>query len=466
MISLELIIPAALIIGGAVLLFGFRLYLVHSYQNQQVDERVDSLQYFATRLTGQLGTHDESANGIPEGTEQELELVADMYDSRILIVGPDYRIVKDTFVIDEGRYVISPEVMNAFAGTSYRRLNRDRHYLEMALPVMDTISREVTGVLFISASTMEIYKSVRELNLRVSAIVALVFLFIVLLAVLAGILIRQTFARTQQSLARIGEGSLDAPLFHSRIYEISAMTEEYEHILKRLQFQSQTREEFVSNVSHELKTPIASMKVLADSLLLQEEVPAELYRDFMTDISGELDRETQIINDLLTLSRLDHVSSDDLSLQKVDIGALIEGILKRLRPLAQQRNIELVYESMREVNAEADPIRLSLALTNLVENAIKYNHENGWVKVVCDADYRYAYIRVADSGIGIPQEALPHVFERFYRVDKARSRERGGTGLGLSIASSIVLMHGGAIRVSSTPGEGSTFTVRIPVRQM
>ena len=174
----------------------------------------------------------------------------------------------------------------------------------------------------------------------------------------------------------------------------------------------------------------------------------------------------QIINDLLTLSRLDHVSSDDLSLQKVDIGALIESILKRLRPLAQQRNIELVYESMREVNAEADPIRLSLALTNLVENAIKYNHENGWVKVVCDADYRYAYIRVADSGIGIPQEALPHVFERFYRVDKARSRERGGTGLGLSIASSIVLMHGGAIRVSSTPGEGSTFTVRIPVRQM
>ena len=142
---------------------------------------------------------------------------------------------------------------------------------------------------------------------------------------------------------------------------------------------------------------------------------------------------------------------------------LVEQILKRLRPIANRRKVELIFESIREVTADVDEMKLSLAITNLVENAIKYNMEEGWVRVTLDADYKFFYLKVQDSGIGIPEDVQDRIFERFYRVDKARSRETGGSGLGLAITRNVVLMHKGAIKLSSKEGEGSTFTLRIPL---
>jgi signal transduction histidine kinase len=143
---------------------------------------------------------------------------------------------------------------------------------------------------------------------------------------------------------------------------------------------------------------------------------------------------------------------------------LVEQILKRLRPIANRKNVELILESIREVSAEIDEVKVSLAISNLVENAIKYNHENGWVRVTVDADHKFFYVTVADAGIGIPEEEQNKIFERFYRVDKARSRETGGSGLGLAITRNVVLMHKGAIRLNSKAGEGSTFIMRIPLK--
>ena len=141
----------------------------------------------------------------------------------------------------------------------------------------------------------------------------------------------------------------------------------------------------------------------------------------------------------------------------------MEQILKRLRPIANRRKVELIFESIREVTADVDEMKLSLAITNLVENAIKYNMEEGWVRVTLDADHKFFYLKVQDSGIGIPEDVQDRIFERFYRVDKARSRETGGSGLGLAITRNVVLMHKGAIKLSSKEGEGSTFTLRIPL---
>jgi signal transduction histidine kinase len=225
----------------------------------------------------------------------------------------------------------------------------------------------------------------------------------------------------------------------------------------------QSRQEFVSNVSHELKTPITSIRVLADSLIGMEEVPVELYREFMSDISDEIDRENQIIEDLLMLVKMDKSAESQMNIEPVKINAELELILKRLRPIAKRGNVELILESMREVTADADRVKLSLAITNLVENAIKYNVDSGWVRVVLDADHKYFYIKVMDSGIGIPEDCVDHIFERFFRVDKARSREVGGTGLGLSITKNVIQMHQGVIDVDSAPGEGTTFSVRIPL---
>jgi signal transduction histidine kinase len=123
----------------------------------------------------------------------------------------------------------------------------------------------------------------------------------------------------------------------------------------------------------------------------------------------------------------------------------------------------MIYESFRPVIAEVDEVKLSLAISNLIENAIKYNTADGWVRVSLNADHKYFFIKVSDSGIGIPLEAQDSIFERFYRVDKARSRETGGTGLGLAITKNVIQMHRGAIKVYSKEGEGTTFNVRIPL---
>ena len=224
----------------------------------------------------------------------------------------------------------------------------------------------------------------------------------------------------------------------------------------------QLRREFSANVSHELKTPLTSIRVLADSLMGMENTPAELYQEFMQDISAEIDREGKIIDDLLTLVKMDK-SSPDLNIAQTSINGLLEQILKRLTPIAKRRNIEITYESKREVSADVDEVKLSLALSNLVENAIKYNREEGKVWVTLDADHKFFYVKVEDNGVGIPKEFQERVFERFYRVDKARSRETGGTGLGLAITKNIILLHQGAIRLKSEEGKGATFTVRIPL---
>ena len=208
-------------------------------------------------------------------------------------------------------------------------------------------------------------------------------------------------------------------------------------MLGRLKQLDDSREEFVSNVSHELKTPMTSMKVLADSLLEQENLPVEMYREFMEDIAKEIDRENQIITDLLSLVKMNR-TGQTMNIQQVNINDLLEQILKRLKPIAEKKNVEMVMESFRPVSAEIDETKFTLAVSNLVENAIKYNHENGWVHVSLNADHKYFYLKVEDSGLGIPQEDQAHIFERFYRVDKSHSREIGGTGLGLAIARNAV----------------------------
>ena len=180
------------------------------------------------------------------------------------------------------------------------------------------------------------------------------------------------------------------------------------------------------------------------------------------DITEEIERENKIINDLLALVKLDK-SAASLNISSVDINALTEIVLKRLRPIARKNDVELTLISKREILAEVDEVKMSLILTNLIENAIKYNCEQGKVHVILDADHQFFTVQVADTGIGIPEDAIDQIYERFFRVDKSHSREIGGTGLGLAITKSAVLLHRGSIKAESVPGEGSVFTVKIPL---
>ncbi|MDY3774047.1 MAG: ATP-binding protein [Eubacterium sp.] len=207
---------------------------------------------------------------------------------------------------------------------------------------------------------------------------------------------------------------------------------------------------------------MTSIKVLVESLMMQEDTPVELYREFMGDINQELDRMKKIVNDLLSLVKMDK-SAVQMCIEEVNINEFIEGILKGITPIASQRNIEIIFESVRPVSAQIDSVKLGMAFTNIIENAVKYNFDNGWVRVTLNADHKFFYLRVADSGVGIPEELQDHIFERFYRVDKARSRETGGNGLGLAITRNAILIHRGSIKVHSVEKQGTTFAVRIPL---
>ena len=183
----------------------------------------------------------------------------------------------------------------------------------------------------------------------------------------------------------------------------------------------------------------------------------------MVDIADEVDREDKIISDLLSMVKMDK-SESAINAEETDMNELIELILKRIRPIADRKGVQMIFESKRQVSAYVDRTKISLAIMNLMENGVKYNKDNGWLRVGLDADHQFFTLTISDSGIGIPEDSLDQIFERFYRVDKSHSREIGGTGLGLAITRSAILMHRGAIKVTSVEGEGSTFTVRIPLK--
>ena len=322
--------------------------------------------------------------------------------------------------------------------------------------------KQLQGVLLVSVSANEIASTIDELEQREILIIGFIVALAILLGYVLSTILVKPFARITKSIEDLTDGYQNDEISVPDYTETKLITDAFNKMLARMKILDESRNEFVSNVSHELKTPLTSMKVLADSLVGQSGVPEELYQEFMGDITAEIDRENKIITDLLSLVKMDKKAAD-VNISHMDINQLLEDILKRLRPIADRRNIDLILDCFRPVEADVDEVKFTLAVTNLVENGIKYNVDDGWVRVTLDADHKYFYVTVADSGMGIPEDSIDRIFERFYRVDKSHSREIGGTGLGLAITRSAIAMHHGTIKVFSKEGEGTTFTVRIPL---
>lgn len=393
----------------------------------------------------------------------EMEITADLYNGRIVIVDKNYKIVADTFDLSVGRINIAEEVIRCFQGELSNIYNREKQYFAQTIPIYsNTPERTIDGVMVVTASTENLISIADAMEEQSGFLDLIVVLILGVAAVALSRLLTQPYRNLAAMIDKVAEGNMETAVEEDTYLETQRISEAVNQTIGKLRAADQSRQEFVSNVSHELKTPITSIRVLADSLMSMEEAPVELYQEFMKDISDEIDRESKIIDDLLSLVKMDK-SAAEMNITQVSINGLLELILKRIRPIAKKRNVELILESIREVSAEVDEVKLSLALNNLVENAVKYNIEDGWVRVTLDADHKYFYIKVADSGIGIPEEFQDRIFERFYRVDKARSRETGGTGLGLAITKSVILMHQGTIKLESKEGEGTTFTVKIPL---
>lgn len=460
--SLRFRIALLIIVAGIIPCAVLFLVVFNRYEAQSVDMRIAEIQNQCTILGNHLNMYNYLNDPSSEVINAELTQVGNIYNGRVIVVDQDMRIIKDTYDMDEGKTIVSSGMLSCFQGSGTTNYDERNQYLEVTAPITDPESGNVIGALLVSVSTNSIADVEERLQAQVGAVLALICMLLIIFGMILSSLMTKPLDQLAKSLSEVTEGYGEIT-FHENAYtETEAMSQAINEMLGRLKAVDDSRQEFVSNVSHELKTPLASMKVLADSLLTQEEVPIELYREFMGDITEEIERENVIIEDLLSLVKMDR-SAPDLNIQPMSMNDLLELILKRLKPIAAKKNVEVIYESFRPVTAEIDEVKMTLAISNLVENAIKYNKDEGWVHVSLNADHKYCYIKVSDSGMGIPEQDQDHIFERFYRVDKSHSREIGGTGLGLAITRSAIVLHRGAVKVYSKEGEGTTFTVRIPL---
>ncbi len=400
-----------------------------------------------------------------ESLDSEIEQYASLVEGRIMIIDHNYRIVKDTFGIEDNRYLMTEDALRVMADGEYNLKIVDNAYMQIVYPITDSSGEKVTGAIYMIASCNDILSMKNYMGGLLKSMVLLFSAILLALSYVASVFLTRQFKVLKKNVQYIADGHTDEQLKPYGYSELQDLASSFNEILIKAQTLEASRQEFVSNVSHELKTPITSMKVLAESLLTMPDADAELYREFMEDIVAEIDRENTIITDLLSLVKMDKKVAK-MNIEKVNINELVESIVKRIRPIAAKRNIEIGFEPFRPVTAEVDQVKLTLAMTNLIENGVKYNRDNGWVRVYLNADHKFFYFKVEDSGEGIDEEHQKHIFERFYRVDKARSRETGGTGLGLAITREVILLHKGAVRVHSVPGEGTTFTVRIPLNHM
>ena len=358
-----------------------------------------------------------------------------------------------------GRFVLLPEVIQALDGydTFTWRYHEGVINSQAATPILTY--GNLTGCVYMMEYDTQQGALIRSLQLNI-LFITLVLEFVVI--VFSGIFSTAFSTRMRQimtSMRIIREGDYTHKVELGGHDELSILGEEFNDLTERLQTSEGKRRQFVSDASHELKTPLASIKLLTDSILMNDMDQATI-REFVEDIGKEADRLNRMSQKLLSLSRIE--TQEDGDCEIIYMAPTVERVLRMLRPIGEKNGIEIITDFAGDcpiLILEDDLYQITF---NLVENGIKYNLPHGKLTISLHRSEDNAILKVSDTGMGIPADSIGHIFERFYRVDKARSRKSGGSGLGLSIVRGIVERNGGTIMVESAEGLGTTFTVVFP----
>ncbi len=419
--------------------------------------------YIANKVAGSIqraGYLNDTSK--KEAFQQDIKSRGEEENCRIIVVDKNAFILADTTDVATGKVYIVPEILTALEGTDQSVL-RAREDVIYASAYIENEKSEKIGAVLVISPFGEVSSFLLEINKKWTFITVIIGIIILAFVVFMSRIIFEPLKKILVTIQKISDGQLHQRIELTGNNEYTQLSDAINTMTTRLEQVDTSRQEFVSNVSHELKTPLSSIKVLSDSLLLQENVPNEMYREFMQDINSEVDRMTNIINDLLSLVRLDSGAAK-LNIKEISTNDFLTDIIKQLTPLANRKNITINFEAKNDVKIEADEVKLNLAISNLVENGIKYTPEDGSVKISVEADNQDCYITIQDTGIGISEEEQSKIFERFYRVDNSRDRETGGTGLGLAITHSTIMLHNGSVKIISGEGKGATFIVRLPLK--
>lgn len=442
-----------------MLFYNIVIAAVEDYQRKDLETKLST---DATVVAGSISKTDYLfAEGNRAIFDQDIDAKSREGQYRIMVFDNRGVVLKDTNRTDTGKTLLVPEVIEALQRNSRVNTRVHEKATYAASAIINAESQKV-GAVLLTASTESTYETIANIRQTMLLFIGLTFFVLGVLVFFVSKYFLNPLKTVLRTVRRMSDGHMGQRIRVRGHDEFWQLGEAFNAMSEKLEQVEKTRDEFVSNVSHELKTPLSSIKVLTESILLQENVPIETYTEFLQDINSEIDRMTYLVNDLLSLVKLDQREML-LNVKPLEMNTMVEDILKRLSPLADQKGIDLLYEDVRKVVADVDEVKMSLAISNLVENGIKYTPRGGTVKVIVDADHQNAFVTVKDTGIGISEDDQGKVFNRFYRVDKTRDRETGGTGLGLAITHATVLLHNGSVRLNSKENDGSTFIVRVPI---
>ncbi len=457
--SLQLKYALAYIVVIALVLLLLNTYPIIASQDQVFKSKQTSLQNQANVLSSSLAVADTIT---PEGVAQAMEMLGHTSMARVLVTDSAGLILYDSAGPENiYRYALFSELNGALSGWDVSRSGyRDGSFsTRAAAPI--TYRNLTIGAVYLWEADAE--QGALLMNLRTTLIN--ISMVVCILVILCSIFFSKALTRRiedlLQAIAIVRGGQYNHRVELVGRDELSLLADEFNNLTDRLQVTEDVRRRFVSDASHELKTPLASIRLLTDSILQSPEIDPETTREFVSDIGAEADRLTRISEKLLTLTRLD--SAVEPARCPVAVSAVVDKVASMLAPLAKAGEVTLKLELDSECVVFATGDDLSQIAFNLMENAVKYNRPGGEVLVTTSHTRDRAILQVTDTGVGIPEADQEKIFDRFYRVDKARSRAAGGTGLGLSIVLDTVKQHRGTVTVESTLGTGTRFTVSFPL---
>ena len=440
------------------------LALLNSYPVQSSRDMVFSEKQ--TAMTNQAGTAASSLASLDHLSRESIAEVLNLLEldnyERVLVTNEKGRVLYDS-AAEENQTGQQPEIKaiaRAMEGKTsfYSRFTSEAFFSHVAVPILR--DAKVIGAVYLDEKDEEQAGIITGIQSRIRTISA----FICILALLADILMTSLLTKRIVTLAemtkKVAEGDYSQRFLTQGEDEVAELGREFNRLTQRLETTEKQRRQFVSDASHELKTPIAAITLLADSIVQNENMDEETIREFVTDIVHEINRLQKMTEELLDLSRM-----DDGNIGKsvpVNMTKVTEEAVALLKPLSSEQNVEIKLDLEPDSIVLATENDLYHVVFNLVENAIKYNVPEGKVTVTLRTAGDRIRMEVEDTGIGIPENERESIFHRFYRVDKARSREAGGSGLGLSIAHDAVLQHRGTIEVEEVEPQGTRFIVTLP----
>ncbi len=423
------------------------------YKSKQAS-MMDKLQLVSTEINRQ-----EVLN--TDAVAEAISSLDSLRVTRLLVSDPNGVAVYDSMDgAAVGQYILYPDIVTALEGNDmFSWQYRDSVMTsQAAAPLMDY--DQLVGCVYMMESDSAQGALINSLQNNILSITVGLELVVLLFSLLFSRAFSRRLRRVMSSMRVIREGDYSHRVVMGGHDELTVLGQEFNDLTERLQDSEQTLRQFVSDASHELKTPLASIKLLADSIL-QNQMDRDTICEFVGDIGNEADRLTRMSEKLLSLSKMD--SQDTGEYEITYIAPTVERVAKMLASIASQAQVRIVPQLEQDCSVLIMEDDLYQILFNLAENGIKYNRPGGTLTIRLERQADNAVLQVIDTGMGIPEASIGHIFERFYRVDKARSRQSGGSGLGLAIVHSMVLRNRGQIHVESALGAGTVFTVTFPI---